>query len=117
MASAALALGIVSGAAEISQYIQATLGPEAWTIMRRWHGEVIADGLAVAEPASGLILGVLDRAKGALRGRGRQEASLLDPLYRRLDRRENPAQRARTLLATDGLAAVIDAASIPVPVE
>jgi len=117
MSAAALALGIVSGAAEISQYIQSTLGPEAWIIMRRWHGEVITDGLASAEPSSGLILGVLDRAKGALRGRGRQEASLLDPLYRRLARRENPAQRARVLLASDGLSAVIEAASIPAPVE
>ena len=117
MAAAALALGIVSGSREIAQYIQTTLGPEAWTIMRKWHGEVIQEGLRSPEPAADLILGVLDRARGALSGRGRQEASLLEPLYRRLDKRENPAQRARALLATDGLAAVIDAASIPAPVE
>jgi len=117
MAAAALSLGLVCGAAEIGSFVTEKLGPEAWQIMRAWHGQVIRLGLAAPEPVDGLILGVLERAKGALRGRGRREASMLDPLFNRLERRENPAQRARALLAREGMDAVINQASIPVVVE
>ena len=65
------------------------------------------------EPVDGFTLGVLERAKSALRARGRKEAPLLNPLFKRLERRENPAQRARALLVTDGLDAVIANARIP----
>lgn len=112
MAVAALSLGIVSAAAELATYIQDTLGPEAWTTMKNWHGQVIRHGLAAPEPVDGFILGVLERAKGALRGRGRREAPFLDPLFRRLARRENPAQRARALLERDGIEAVVEDARI-----
>jgi len=117
MVVAALSLGIVSAAAELATYINDKLGPEAWTVMKAWHAQVIRHGLAAPEPAEGFILGVLDRAKGALRGRGRREATFLDPLYRRLARRENPAQRARALLASDGLSAVLEEARISVQSE
>ena len=60
------ALGIVSGAAEIAGFVQSQLGPEAWTIMRGWHGEAVHHGLAAREPSTDFILGVLERAKGAL---------------------------------------------------
>ena len=112
MTVAALSLGIVCAAAELATFINDKLGPEAWTTMKAWHAQVIRHGLAAPEPSEDFILGVLDRAKGALRGRGRREAPMLDPLYRRLARRENPAQRARAILARDGLAAVVDEASI-----
>jgi gamma-glutamylcysteine synthetase len=117
MSVAALSLGLVCGATEIAHFVTEKLGPEAWEIMRRWHGEVILHGLAAPEPASELIAGVLGRAKAALRARGRKEAPMLDPLTKRLERRENPAQRARALLAQEGLTAVIEQASIPAPVE
>ena len=113
MAVAALSFGLVCAAQELATYIQDKLGADAWEIMRRWHGEVIRLGLDAPEPVDGFTLGVLERAKGALRGRGRKEAPLLDPLFRRLERGENPAQRARALLATDGLDAVIAHARIP----
>ena len=117
MAASALALGIVSGAAEIAGFVQSNLGPEAWDIMRRWHREVIQHGLAAREPSAGFVLGVLERAKGALRGRGKQEADLLQPLFRRLKLGQNPAQRARALLAAEGMPALIDSVSISAPVE
>ena len=113
----ALALGIVSGGAEIGRYIETTLGNDAWTLMRRWHGEVIEHGLAAPAPAPDLIRGVLERARGALRGRGRNEASFLDPLFRRLERGENPAQVSRRVHAADGLPGLIAHVGIPVPVE
>ena len=112
MSVAALSLGIVSAAAELATFINDKLGPEAWTIMKEWHVQVIRHGLTAPEPVDGFILGVLDRAKGALRGRGRREAPFLDPLYRRLSRRENPAQRARARLVSEGMGALVEEASI-----
>ena len=117
MASAALSLGIISAAQELATFIQDKLGSDAWETMRRWHADVIRSGLAAPEPADGFTLGVLERAKGALRGRGRKEATYLDPLFRRLERGENPAQQARALLAADGLDAVIERARIPLVSE
>jgi len=117
MAASALALGLVAGAAEIAGFVQSKLGMDVWQVMRDWHTQVVRHGLAAPEPVDGLIEGVLERAKGALRGRGRQEAALLEPLFRRLQRKQNPAQRARALLADEGLAALIDAVSIPASVE
>ena len=113
MAVAALSLGIICAAQELATFIQDKLGADAWELMRRWHADVIRSGLDAPEPVDGFTLGVLERAKGALRGRGRKEASLLDPLFRRLERGINPAQRARALLAADGLDAVIEDARIP----
>ena len=117
MTVAAVSLGIVSGAAEIAQFVQDTLGSDAWTIMQEWHGRVVRLGLSAAEPRDGLIEGVLERARAALRARGRKEAPLIEPLFWRLQRKESPAQRFQALVATEGLAAAIDAASIPAAVE
>lgn len=117
MSVAALSLGLVCAGQELAVFIQSQLGPDAWTVMRRWHGEVIRDGLAATEPVDGFILGVLERARGALRGRGQKEAPLLDPLFRRLERRENPAQRMRGMLSDQGIASVIEHARIPLRSE
>ncbi len=117
MAVAALSVGIVSGAAEIAQFIQDTLGSDAWEIMRQWHGMTVRLGLAAPEPKDGLILGVLERARSALRARGRKEAPLIEPLFWRLQRKENPAQRFQAQLAEEGLEAVLQSASIPAAVE
>ena len=96
MAVAALSLGS-SVPPKNSRPSSKTNSTDAWEIMRRWHADVIRSGLAVPEPVDGFTLGVLERAKGALRGRGRK-AALLDPLFRRLEQGMNPAQRARALL-------------------
>lgn len=117
MAASALSLGVVAGAAEISQYVMTTLGTDAWSIMREWHKQAIVHGLASVEPASDFVLGILDRAKGALRGRGRSEVQYIEPLYWRLDRRENPAQRLRSILEAEGMDAAIAYASIPSLIE
>ncbi|MEC8194487.1 MAG: glutamate-cysteine ligase family protein [Myxococcota bacterium] len=117
MVVAALSLGIVSGAAEIAQYVQDTLGSDAWAIMQEWHGRVVRLGLSAPEPREGLVEGVLERARAALRARGRKEAPFIEPLFWRLQRKESPAQRFQSLAAAEGLAAAVDAASIPAAVE
>jgi len=113
MAPAALGLGIIAGGAEIGGYLEDVLGPAAWETMRRYHGEVVRHGLAAPEPVEDLIAGVLDRAKAALRGRSRREARLLDPLYRRLKARENPAQQARRVWSEGGVDALLAHARLP----
>ena len=117
MVVAALSLGIVTGAAEIAQYVQDTLGSDAWVIMQEWHGRVVRLGLSAPEPREGLIEGVLERARAALRARGRKEAPFIEPLFWRLQRKEGPAQRFQSVAAAEGLAAAVDAASIPAAVE
>jgi gamma-glutamylcysteine synthetase len=117
MAASALALGLVSGAAEIAQFLGDQLGPDGWEKMRQWHTEVIVHGLQAPEPAEGFILGVLERARSALRARGRKEAPFIEPLFQRLKRRESPAHRMRAIFAESGMAAVIEEASIPAQVE
>ncbi len=117
MSAAALSLGIVSGAAEIAQYVQDTLGSDAWTIMKEWHGMVVRLGLRAPEPRDGFVFGVLERARSALRARGRREAPFIEPLFWRLERKENPAQRFQDLVVEQGLAAALDAVSIPAIVE
>ena len=117
MSVAALALGIVSGASEIAQYVNDTLGSDAWAIMREWHHQVVRLGLAAPEPREDFVLGVLERARSALRARGRREAPMIEPLFWRLERRENPAQRFQACVEQDGLASALDTASILLAVE
>ncbi len=117
MAASAMALGLVYGADEIAQFLGDQLGPDGWEKMRQWHTEVIVHGLQAPEPAEGFILGVLERARSALRARGRKEAPFIEPLFQRLKRRESPAHRMRAIFAESGMAAVIEEASIPTQVE
>lgn len=117
MTVAALSLGIVSGAGEIAQFVQDTLGSDAWVRMAEWHGRVIRMGLSAPEPSEGFVLGVLERARSALRARGRKEAPFIEPLFHRLARKENPAQRFRARVEDLGLADAIDSVSMPAPVE
>ena len=117
MAAAALSVGIISGAAEIARYVQDTLGSDGWTIMREWHGRVIRTGLQAPEPREGFIFGVLERARSALRARGRKEGAWIEPLFWRLERKQNPAQRFQAVMAEEGLAQAIQTVSIPAAVE
>jgi hypothetical protein len=52
------------------------------------------------------------KAEDALRKRGYGEEGLLAPIWRRLERRQNPAQRAAQLFRTDGMAALVNHATI-----
>jgi hypothetical protein len=55
---------------------------------------------------------IVGMADFALRERGFGEERFLAPLFKRLDRRMNPAQRIRTLYRTDGLNGLLNYASI-----
>ncbi len=113
MSVAALSLGIVAGGAEIGRYLSDVLGPAAWDRMLTWRRQVVQEGLRAPEPVPGLVAGVLDRAKGALRSRGRREAQYIEPLYRRLSMGQSPADGARQAFAEGGMSQLLAHSRLP----
>ncbi len=112
MAAAALGVGLVEAHAAIAADLDALFGAQTWETMRTWHRQVIRQGLAAPLPVPELPATLLGRAEEGLRSRGFGEERLLAPLYERLERRENPAQRMRRLVRSDGLPALLAAAAI-----
>jgi gamma-glutamylcysteine synthetase len=112
MAAAALGVGLIEASSRIDAYVRAALGDGYWEIMRGYHKLAIRNGLAAPEPAPHFLATIVDMAFDGLAGRGRGEETLLAPIYRRLALHENPAQRARRVFRTDGLAALLAQAAI-----
>ncbi len=107
---AALALGWVEARAEAQAFLEDAF-PDPWTVMRRYRRRAIIHGLRAKEPVARFVEGVLRIAEGGLRRRGRGEESLLRPLWERLALRTTPGDRARDVLRSKGMAALIDSAS------
>jgi len=114
MSAAALGVGLLEARSEIEAYIGDALGEgsgaygePAWEAMRLWHRQVIRNGLDAPQPAPGFLARLLALAEEGLRQRGMGEEGLLAPLYSRLERGENPAQRARRVYRSDGMAALL----------
>ncbi|MCY3898754.1 MAG: glutamate-cysteine ligase family protein [Caldilineaceae bacterium] len=120
MAATALYLGLVEGREEITDYMQTALAPageesvsldplaECWPRMQQYHEQVVRAGLAAPEPVPGFLADILELAATALALRGYGEEGMLAPLWRRLERRENPAQRVRRVFAEEGLEGLIE---------
>jgi gamma-glutamylcysteine synthetase len=107
MAACSFGFGAIEAAPALQRLFTDRFGDRAWPLMRAWHSRVIRDGLAAEEPAPGLIADVLRTIGSALGARGRGEEAYLDPLWRRLDARQNPAQAARAAFAAGGLPGLI----------
>lgn len=112
MAASALILGLIEGREQIEAYIRGELGAAYWELMRSWHQQAIRRGLAALPPVPDLLPTVAHMAEAALLARGFGEEQLLTPIWRRLDRRQNPAQRAAQLFRSDGMAALVHHATI-----
>jgi gamma-glutamylcysteine synthetase len=112
MTAAALGLGLVEASRAIDGYIRATLGEGYWDTLRTYHRQAILRGLAAPQPAPGFLARIVGMAEEGLRRRGRGEERFLAPLYLRLERSENPAQRARRIFRTDGLNGLLAHAAI-----
>ena len=112
MAAAALTLGLAEASLPIFAYIQDVLGEDYWGRMRTYHQQAIRYGLRAPQPAPGFLEYIVAQAEDGLRQRGFGEESLLAPIHSRLDRHQNPAQRARAIFQADGMAAMIEAATI-----
>lgn len=107
MAAAALTLGLIEASQPMSDYLQELFGADYWQEMRNFHEQVISLGLAAPRPAPTFWSHIVALAEEGLRNRGFGEERLLSPIWRRLDRRVNPAQRARQIFAIDGMAGLL----------
>ncbi|MEL6344744.1 MAG: glutamate-cysteine ligase family protein [Myxococcota bacterium] len=85
---------------------------DSWAPMVPYFDQAIHQGLDAKEPFTGLLEGTLQYAHNALAARGLGEEIYLQPLWERLARRENPAQRLRRLFARHGVDALVQALRI-----
>jgi len=120
MAATALYLGLVEGREQITDYLQTTFAPAgeergnpdpmsaSWSRLREYHHEAVHAGLAAPEPAPGFLADILGLVAAALARRGYGEEGMLAPLWQRLERKENPAQRVRRVFAEEGLEGLIE---------
>ncbi len=112
MAVSALCLGLVEAAETIHAYVTERLGPNYWLRMRSWHRSVITSGLAAPEPAQDFLETILRLAAEAVAARGLGEEVYFVPLWERLYKKENPAQRMRRVFLKEGMAGLLEAAWI-----
>lgn len=112
MAAATLGVGLIEAHRAIEDYLEVTLGPATWETMAQWHRQVIRTGLAASQPAPNFLFTIVELAGAALRSRGHGEEEYLAPLYLRLERGENPAQRAQHIFASDGMSGLLAHAAI-----
>ncbi len=103
MAATALALGLVEAAPRLVDYVEAALGAQAWTVLRQYYIRAARDGLAAPEPCPGFLENVLGLVEKGLERRGQDEQVYLGPLWERLERRRNPAQRMRRVYRLEGM--------------
>jgi len=76
--------------------------------MKQYHEQVIRAGLAAPEPVPSFLADILELVAAALAHRGYGEESMLAPLWRRLQRRENPAQHLGRVFTKKGLEGLIE---------
>ena len=107
---AALSLGWVEALADVRAFLADALS-DPWTAMRRYRRDAIIHGLLAKEPVKRFVEDVLRIAEAGLRRRGRGEEKFLRPLWNRLEERASPGHRARDLVRSQGVAALVDAAS------
>ncbi len=107
MAAMALSVGLIEAAQPITDYILEALGENYWSILRTYHQRTIAQGLAAPQPAPNFLRTIVQLAAKGIQQRGQDEERLLQPIWNRLERRENPAQRARRIYQSDGMHALL----------
>ena len=112
MAAAALGVGLIEASVEIDAFVQDALGEEYWSTMRTYHRQAIRSGLAAPQPAPDFLLQIVQMAAEGLARRGQGEERLLEPIYKRLERSFNPAQRIRYIFQADGVAGLLRHAAI-----
>lgn len=112
MAAMALTVGLIEAVDQIDRYIQEGMGEDYWSIMRTYHQLAIRFGLAAPQPLPNFLPTMVELAQEGLRRRGQGEEQLLTPIFNRLARRQNPAQRARQVFEIDGMAGLLNHAAI-----
>ncbi|CAN5806629.1 hypothetical protein BH10CHL1_BH10CHL1_31480 [soil metagenome] len=102
MAAMALSVGLIEAAQPIMDYVQTALGEAYWSIMRTFHQQAIAKGLAAPQPARNFLRTIILLAEAGLQRRGQGEERWLRPIFDRLELGLNPAQRIRKIFQTHG---------------
>jgi hypothetical protein len=93
-------------------YVDECLGQESWSILADYHGLATRHGLRAPQPAPDFLGRIVAMCHVALCERGFGEERFLEPIFKRLDRHMNPAQRMRAIYRTDGLNGLLNNASI-----
>lgn len=106
-AASALSLGFVEAMPQIEEYVTKTLGADPWPTMLRYRRAVIRHGLKAKEPIQDFLSSLVRLAEEGLRRRGRNEEQLLEPIWKRLEKRCTPADEARELFQQEGMGALI----------
>ncbi len=107
---AALSLGWVEALADVRAFFEDALA-DPWAAMRRYRRDAVTFGLRAKEPVKRFVEDVLRIAEVGLRRRGRGEEKFIRPLWDRLADRAAPGHRARELVRSQGVMALVDAAS------
>ncbi len=107
MAVAALCLGLTEAAEDIHAFVVERLGVNYWLRMRAWHRHVIIAGLNTPQPELDFLAEIVEMAEAAVAARGMGEEQFFAPLWRRLERKENPAQIARRVFEKKGMAGLL----------
>jgi len=107
MAAVSLCLGLVEALPEALGFLQERLFDNLWPTLRAYRRAAVRDALRAEEPVPGLLAGLVALAEKGLRSRGRGEERFLDPVYRRLDARLVPADRAVRLFQRGGVPAIV----------
>lgn len=82
---------------------------DPWNDFVAWRRKAIDYGLERGEVFTGLIEGVLQIAQNGLEARGLNEEVYLAPLWKRWNRKRNPAQEIRSIFARRGVKGLIEA--------
>jgi len=112
MAACALCLGLIEAVETIHAFVAERLGPNYWLRMHSWHRRVITSGLAAPEPVEGFLAEISRLAEDAVTARGFGEEAYFAPLWRRLDKKENPAQTARRVFLDSGMEGLLEYAQV-----
>ncbi|MEC7983620.1 MAG: glutamate-cysteine ligase family protein [Myxococcota bacterium] len=86
---------------------------DPWPSFREWRTSCINYGLAGKEAFTGLIEGTLQIAQDGLEARGLGEEVYLEPLWLRLEKKQNPAQELRRIFARKGIEGLLSFCSLP----
>ena len=95
---------------EARAYIEDALA-DPWASMQQYRHEAIVRGLRGREPVERFVEGALRIAEAGLRRRGRGEEGFLRPLWIRLEQQKTPGDRARDLVRSQGVAALVESVS------
>ncbi len=108
MAANALILGWGESLPQIAAYFGDRFGTDPWQTMLRYRHAVVREGLAAREPVPHLIRDLVKIAQAGLARRGRGEEKFLEPVWRRVERRESPGERAVDAMTHAGIPGLLN---------